>query len=73
MKSKGFKIRSLASAINQRQGSLGVPLGLGVQNEPFKQQVQSTVNGLVNGAGGFEVEKEWGKKIKECRTDPRMF
>lgn len=41
MKSKGFKIRSLASAINQTQGSLGIHLGLGVQNEPLKQQVQS--------------------------------
>lgn len=61
MKSKGFKIRSLASAINQRQVSLGVPLGLGVQNKPLKQQVQSTVNGLVNGAGGCKVKKEWEK------------
>lgn len=41
MKFKGFKIRSMASAINQRQGSSGVRLGLGVQNEPLKQQVES--------------------------------
>lgn len=62
MKSKGFKIRSLASAINQRQGSLGVRLGLGVQNEPLKQQVQSTANSLVDGAGGCKAKEEWKKQ-----------
>lgn len=73
MKSKGFKIRSLASAINQRQGSLGVPLGLGVQIEPLKQQVQSTVNGLVNGAEGCKVKKEWGKKLKSAEQNQDCF
>lgn len=41
MQFKGFTIRSMASAINQRQGSSGVRRGLRVQNEPLKQQVES--------------------------------
>lgn len=40
MQFKGFKIRSMASAINQRQGSSGGRRDLGIQNEPLKQQVQ---------------------------------
>lgn len=41
MQFKGFTIRSMASAINQRQGSSGIRSGLRVQNEPLKQQVES--------------------------------
>lgn len=71
MKSKGFKIRSPASAINQRQGSLGVRLGLGIQNEPLKQQVQSPL--FTERSRRMQGEERVEKRITECRTEPKIF
>lgn len=74
MQFKGFTIRSMASAINQRQGSSGVRRGLRVQNEPLKQQVESPL---------FSEQSrrvKTGVKLifffffyRECRTEPTIF
>lgn len=73
MQFKGFKIRSMASAINQRQGSSGVRRDLGVQNEPLKQQVQRPLFR----EGSRRVPKSDFFIIiifySECRREPTMF
>lgn len=68
MKSKGFKIRSLASAINQRQGFLGVRLGFRVQNKLLKQQVQSPLYRMEQGDVG---QRKSGKKNNRVQSRTR--
>lgn len=69
MKSKGFKMRSLASAINQRQGCLGVHCGLGVQNAPLKQQVQSPL--FSEGSRRMQGKERVGKEKYRVQNRPR--
>lgn len=70
--SKGFKIRSMASTINQRRSFSGVHLRVQVQNEPKEQQVKDPLTGkLKEASSGREHRKKGtGKRFeKENKGD----
>lgn len=65
--SKGFKIRSMASTINQRRSFSGVHLRVQAQNEPKEQQVKDPLTGKLKEVSRGRDHRKTGtaKRLEE--------